>query len=539
MRLVLCLSLVLVCTPASLSAQETGGVVSAASPEAAEAGAEILAKGGNAVDAAVAVSLALGVTEPAGSGIGGQTSMILFRPGEEPVALNGTSFAPSETPTDAARNQLTSGYTATTVPATLKTLEYAWRNYGSGKIAWTEVLAPAIRYAEEGFKPGLFRRRSLERSRADLAANPATRSLYLDADGSLPDPDELFRQLVLAKTLRRIAEHGADDFYRGEIARGIAADMTANGGWLTLADLAKVPDPLVMKPLAGSYRGWTVHTLPPPAGGWVVLRILNILENVDADRLSGEGSERTLWLLDALQVGHAARAQAPIGLQVGSQREVTGEIDKEKAREDFQRLSRGGETTHFSLGDKDGMLVAVTQSLNSYFGARAASPALGFLYNDYMREFELGDPDHPFALKPGAAPYSSMSASILSKDGVPQMAVGSPGSARIISAVAQVIHYWVDVDRDIAAAVAAYRVHVVPPGRAYIEQPDLAPDLLAGLAAREFTLQRPAFGLAEGHLDPYFGGVHAVAIEDGVLKGAADPRRDGAVIATPADAPTR
>ncbi len=535
----LALSLPLAAWTGCACAALANGAVAAASPEAAEAGAEILRKGGNAVDAAIAVSLALGVTEPAGSGIGGQTSMVIYRPGAGPVVLNGTSFAPSATPPGAKLEQLLGGYTATTVPSTLRTLDYAWRHHGSGKIAWSDLVAPAIRHAEEGYRLGPFRYRSLARTGEELRANPATRTLFLDAEGRLPRPDAVFRQPALARTLRRVARFGAEDFYSGAIARDIAADMSAHGGWITAKDLERTPEPQKLKPLHGTYRGYDIHTLPPPAGGWAVLRALNILENFPQRQLASPGPDRSLHLIDALRAAHEARRASPFGELSGHQAELEQQIGKDAARVDFEALDRGGETTHFSVGDSGGMLVAVTQSLNSYFGARAASPKLGFLYNDYMREFELDQAGHPFALRPGAAPYSSMSATVVARKGVPVMAVGSPGSARIISAVAQTIEYWIDVEQKIEAATAASRVHVVPPDQVYVEQAELSPDLLRGIADRDMKLVRPAFGLAEGHLDPYFGGVHAVAIESGVLKGAADPRRDGAVVIVPAPSADR
>jgi gamma-glutamyltranspeptidase/glutathione hydrolase len=194
-------------------------------------------------------------------------------------------------------------------------------------------------------------------------------------------------------------------------------------------------------------------------------------------------------------------------------------------------LSRpyGGETTHFSVVDGDGMAVAVTQSIDSYFGARVAHPGLGFLYNNYMQSLERDDPDHPFALGPRVPPFSSMSATIVARDGEPYLVLGSPGSARIISAVTQVISHWVDVGAGVEAAVAAERVHVVPDNTAYLEQRDVPADLLTALGRDGFTLRRQSFGLTETGLDPYFGGVHAIAREGEGWRGAADPRRDGAV----------
>ena len=188
-----------------------------------------------------------------------------------------------------------------------------------------------------------------------------------------------------------------------------------------------------------------------------------------------------------------------------------------------------GETTHFSVVDKDGMAVSVTSSIDSYFGSRAASPELGFLYNNYMQTFELA-PGETFSLAPHAMPYSSMSTSIVSKDGQPVLVLGSPGSARIISAVTQVISHWVDVDEGIETAVAAPRVHVVidrKDGRdnAYVEE------MVEGLDvdALGFDLANPQTDLIQNGLNAYFGGVHAIALEEGGWRGAADPRRDGTV----------
>ena len=186
-----------------------------------------------------------------------------------------------------------------------------------------------------------------------------------------------------------------------------------------------------------------------------------------------------------------------------------------------------GETTHFSVVDGDGMAVAATASINAFFGARAASPELGFLYNDYMREFVLSDPSHPFALRGGAMPYSSMSPTIVGEGGVPALVAGSPGSARIPSAVAQVIQLWIDEGLPVDEAVAAPRLHVVPDDEAYVER--TAVEVADALARAGYRVVAPEADLALGGLNAYFGGVHALARGPAGWNGAADPRRDGAV----------
>jgi gamma-glutamyltranspeptidase/glutathione hydrolase len=509
---------------------QSQGLVSAATPEAASAGARILAAGGNAVDAAVAVSFALAVTEPAMSGLGGQTQLLVAAPNLAPLIINGTSFAPVGTPEGASAEDI-ERHTATTVPSMVRTLEHAWRMLGSGRIEWAQLIAPAIEYAENGFVVGPFRHRVWRQLTDDLRADPTVAALFLDSEGMPPDSGSSFQQPILARTLRRIAEHGAADFYTGEIARTIAADMEANAGWLSYEDLAAFPRPNELTPLHGTYRGWDIHTMPPPGGGWVVLQILNVLELNPEDELAFESPNRLAHVIDALRIGHRQRRDHPVENLLDYDADVRRKTDKGTARTLTGLDTRPrGETTHFTVVDASGMVVSVTASINNFFGARVASPELGFLYNDYMNEFVYDDPDHPFALHPGAMPYSSMTPTILSRDGRPVAGLGSPGSARIVSTTAQVIQLWVDTDLGIAGAVAAGRSHVVPDSLLFLEASlphDQREDLLQN---RGFVLGEPRAYLAVGDLNAYFGGVHAVAFEDGAWHGAADPRRDGAVV---------
>ena len=515
--------------------RQFAGAVASASPEATAAGVEILERGGNAIDAAVAVSLALGVSEPAGSGIAGQTVMLVKPPGAEAFVINGTTWSPRKLPSDVTADQLRYGHTAAAVPSTIRVLDLAWRRHGSGELAWAALLEPAIRVAEEGFVIGPFRQRAFGRYHEVLVRQPAAAGIFVRPDGIPRQVGELLRQPLLARTLRRLAEAGGDDFYRGGIAAEIAADMRANGGWITAEDLASFPEPAILPALAGSYRGYEVFTLPPPFAGWVVLQALNVLEHGDRAELAADDTGRRLALLDALRIAHTSRRDGPVLDFVDYSAAVGERISKQTARGLLDKYrSRiedpaGGETTHFSVVDGDGIVVAVTQSIDSYFGAGVAHSGLGFLYNNYMQGFQVDDASGPYALQALQMPKSSMSATILARDGQPHLVLGSPGSARIISAVVQVSSYWVDVRPDIEAANAAFRVHVVPPDSAYVEGPELSPEFLAGLAGRDFTLVRPTFGVADSQLDPYFGGVHALAFEQGSWTGSADPRRDGRV----------
>lgn len=505
------------------------GVVAAASPEAAAAGREILAAGGNAIDAAVATAFALAVTEPAMSGLGAGVQILLAAPDRTPVVINGTTFAPAATPTDATRAAV-SGHRRAAIPTMVKTWDHAWRRHGSGRLAWAQLLAPAIRFAEDGFVLGPFRHKVLSRHAADLRTRTSAAALMLNPDGTVPAPGSVWRQPVLARTLRRLAEVGADDFYRGEIARRIAADMKAHDGWVTAADLAALPAPREQAALHGTYRGTDLYTLPPPCGGWVVLQILNLLERRSPAELALDSPRRDEAIARSLMTAHAYRQQHPVVDMVEHAAETTERTSKELAA----RLERkeSGETTHFSVVDANGLAVASTTSINTYFGAWVATPELGFLYNDYMIEFEFGQPGHPFAIRPGAMPYSSMSATIAVRDGRPVLAVGSPGSARIISAVAQVTQRWLD-GQPIAAAVAAPRLHVVPPDRLYVEDPAATEAASVWRRAAGWELRAVPTDIMIGDRNAYFGGVHAVAEENGRWTGAADPRRDGAVAVQP------
>ncbi|MCA8901567.1 MAG: gamma-glutamyltransferase family protein [Hyphomonas sp.] len=506
------------------------GVVTSASPEATAAGVEILERGGNAIDAAVAVQFALGVTEPAMSGIGGQTQIILKRPGEAPLVINGTSFAPGNLPDQVEPSDLVTGWRSMTVPSTVRVMDFAHRHYGSGTLDWASLLAPSVRLAEGGFVIGQFRAK-VYASQADAIRKSSTAGEFaLMPDGSPPPRGHVLRQPVLAATLRRLAEFGAEEFYTGEIARQIVADMQAYGGWITAEDLASTPDPVVMAPLKTNYRDAEVYSLPPPAGGWVMLLALSMLNEIPADRLSAEDAGRADLLVQALARAHRARHDMPESDLVHYEADIAARLSQENAVELVKGfVPPGGETTHFSVVDRDGMVVSVTASIDSYFGSKVVSPKLGFFYNNYMQSFDL-EPGRPFSLKPRGMAYSSMSSTIATRNGEAILVLGSPGSERIISTVAQTVSHWFDVGQGIEQSVAAPRVHVAVDKRdgrdnVYQEVPVEGLDI-ARLGLDSVT---PSDTYIQNGLNAYFGGVHALALEESGWTGAADPRRDGAV----------
>lgn len=529
--------------------QPQPGVVSAAAPAAAEAGWDMLLAGGNAADAAVAAAFTLGVAEPAGSGIGGQSVVLLMRRGETPVVLDGSSFAPRNLPAaviagsvhapgvrtpgtarhhdvtetgQAANGDPLAGRRGTTVPTTVRTLHTLWRDYGSGRLSWEDVLAPAIRAAEEGVRFGPFARAALLSSREQLLKDSLARTNFLPG-GSILAAQQRVRQPQLARTLRRIA-NDPESFYSGAIADEIAADMRRHDGWVTAEDLASVRDPLIRRPLHVRYRGKDVYSVPPPYGGWVVLQALALL---DAPLAEGDAGGRDA-LIEALTAAHRSRRDHPVQALRGEDTTAAGQLSAERIRALRAEMPGSGETTHLSVADGKGMVVGISQSVNYYFGAKVMHPTLGFFYNDYMREFVRDERDHPYALKPGALPYSSMSPTVVAEDGAPQLMLGSPGSARIISAVVQVIRAAVGEGASLRDAVARPRLHVIPDSAVFFEDADERNAWLRREGRPAGTADAPSDVLIRGR-NPWFGGVHAVMRSDQGWTGVADPRRDGAV----------
>lgn len=538
-KLIACVFLFAACSPQD---NQLGpyhiGVVSTATSEATDAGFEILQKGGNAIDAAVAISFALGVTEPAMSGLGGGTQILMALPGQPPIAINGATLSPAATPVDASKKDLTY-HRRSTIPSTVKVLEYVWEKYGSGQLKWAELLNPAIRYAEEGFVIGPFRHKVYKKYEGSLSKSPHHTNFFMLQDSLIPAVGDTLKQPVLAQTLHRLAKYGAEDFYHGEIAQQIAADMEANDGWITLADLNNFPDPVELQPLQTTFRGHDIYSQPPPCGGWTAILALNILENFAAKDLQPNSESRFKNMLLALHLAHKDRKDDPV-TDLINYREITArKTDKAYAQQllkNYSPLTKisenpepDGETTHFSVVDQQGMAVAVTASINAYFGAAAAAPQLGFLYNTYMDDFELGNLDHPFAIHPGRMNYSSMSPTIVQKNGETVLVIGSPGSARIISAVAQLTQLWIDSELGIQEIIATPRLHAIN-GKIYSEDMEIPNDWLAYFRAQGFSIAFPTYDLMNNNLNAYFGGVHAIAKEKNEWVGAFDPRRDGKVL---------
>ena len=498
------------------------GMVATAHWAASEAGAEILEMGGNAIDASVASAFALGVCEPAASGIGGQTMMLIHVGARRrTVALDGSSRAPNRAvPRMLSAEDRRRGYCATTVPTTPATLGWALKTYGRLKLK--QVLQPAIRLAREGFVVGELLNRLSKRELSALRAHNAGEFFLKEGKRAFREGERL-TQPVLAGTLERLALKGIRDFYRGEIARAIHADMVESGGLIRRDDLAQLPWPVERRPVSGRFGPWRVMTMPPPGAGRTLLKVLNVMQQLSWRRTidTPDGAVALAAILERALIDRTDRPFDPdVFWQSTDKRLLTEEYTKEVAKAVRKRVKTSGETTHLSAMDAEGNAVALTQSIERVFGACVVTPSLGFLYNNYMMAFEHEDISHPYYLRPNASPWASVAPSIITVGQKPFMTIGSPGSERIVSAVAQVM-LRLRLGRPPLEAVAAPRLHASLKGKVSFEAPRMRSDIAAALERAGFTVDpREAYSF-------YLGCVQLVMRDGDELIGVADPRRDG------------
>lgn len=509
------------------------GMAATAHPLATDAAVEMLERGGNAVDAAVAAALALGVCEPNGSGLGGQTMMLIHLAGERRTfALDGSSRAPNRVDAELlSPEDRVLGYRATTVPSTPAALGYALRHYGT--LERRAIFAPAIRIAEEGFPVSALLHRLMTRERRRLLAGGAS-SLYLTAAGEPLPVGATLRNPALAETLRILARRRFRDFYRGEIANRIHDDMMKNGGILRRDDLAQIPRPIERRPIATRFRGDRVLTFPPPGAGRTLVEMLNIVSALG--RPIDPDTPRGAALLAAIiRQAFIDRRDRPYDPNYYPQvrnkdmlspdyaarlaHEVEALLDLEAARAAEHAEEGRGETTHLTVMDRHDNVVALTQSIELVFGSGVLAEGLGFLYNNYLSAFEFNDITRPYYLRPNAVPWASVAPTILFRGRRPHTALGSPGSERITSSILQVM---MRLGRQSPLdAVSAPRLHCSISGTVSLEAERMHPDIRAALAAR---------GHRVSVLEPYsfyLGCVQLVARDGDALVGVADPRRDG------------
>ena len=495
--------------PGARIASSRTGMVATAFPDASRAGVEALARGGNAVDAAVAAGWALAVCEPSASGLGGQALMMLRLADGRTTILAGWCQAPlAASRTTISRGQQRRGLRSCAAPTMPGTLACAHRRYG--RLSRAQVMAPAIALAEQGYAPTSLQRRQLRWCRDALAADEGARS-FLDGD------HELFRQPRLASTLRRIAEHGAEDFHRGSIAREILADMRSRGGLIGAEDLADAEHPSELDPLRVPFAGLELLTMPPPGGGVeLALALLELDPSATGERWGGGCAE-------AVRAVFAAREQRAWGPEDWL-RETGGSLQSLPAYSDARALTgaeEAGDTTHLCTADQEGNVVSLTQSIQSIYGAKAAHPKLGFLYNNYL--LTCPRRRHGHRLAPRAYARSNAAPTlVVDLDGRPRYALGGAGSRRIVSALVQVLGGVLLHGDSLGAAIAAPRVHGRLDGTAWVERDARSEPLAAELASRGFaTTTKAARSFA-------MGAVQAIGWQsDGELVGVADGRRDG------------
>jgi gamma-glutamyltranspeptidase / glutathione hydrolase len=546
------------------------GMVTTDEELASRAGVEILQKGGNAVDAAVGTAFALAVVEPAAGNIGGGGFMLVRMADGRTGFLDYREVAPGKAtrdmyikPDGKLDNEASViGYKSVAVPGTVAGLELALKTYGSMKLA--DVMAPAIRLAENGYPVSAKLAKEFNEERKHLQKFSVSSRIFLK-NGEIYKPGETLRQPELAATLKRIAKNGAAEFYRGETARMLVRDMAALGGLITMDDLAQY-QPKVREVLRAKYaldgHTWEVLSSPPPSsGGVAMIEALNMLKNVPlkgwddlesvhmvAETMRRVFADRAAYLADPdfakvpvdglISACYAKEIAATIDLRRASpsttvhagEPHVCGEEASNAAPSEIS-LNDGPHTTHFSVVDAAGNGVASTTTLNDGYGSHVTSSA-GFLLNDEMDDFttQPGVPNALFgliqseanAIAPGHRPLSSMTPTILLRDGKLSFVTGSPGGPTIISAVLLTVINWMRLGLDAQAAINAPRFHHQwLPDRLLMEQQFPAP-MEQGLNAMGHATKR------RGHI----GLVNAIGIDSqtGERLGAADPRDEGSAV---------
>jgi gamma-glutamyltranspeptidase/glutathione hydrolase len=521
------------------------GMVVCVSPPAADVGLAVLKRGGNAVDAAVAVAFAEAVTYPAAGNIGGGGFMLVWPgKGKEPVVIDYREMAPAAaTPDMFAKGIDWYSPKVAGVPGTVRGLALAHKKFG--KLPWRDVVTPAVKLAD-GFVIDAALARSLNAVLAfPKTTNAEFRRVYGQNGGQDKwQPGDTLKLPDLANTLRAIAEHGADAFYTGELAAKLETEMRASGGLIRKADLAKYTAK-VRKPIHGTYRGYDIYAPPPPSSGGIVLvEMLNILENFSLNTRPSNSAETVHLMAEAMRRAYCDRARhlgdqdfVTIPAHLTSKeyaKKLAATIDPAKATPsaslapDIPLTEGGTQTTHFSVADENGMCVANTYTLENSYGCRVVVRGAGYILNNEMTDFNhvpgvttraglIGT--KPNQIAPGKRMLSSMTPTIVAKDGQPVLITGSPGGRTIINTVLCVVVNVIDYGMNVQAAVDAPRMHMQWfPDRVQLEDFPGFAALAAKLRAMGYTVTKHRQGDA-----------HSIARDPktGTLYGAADQRIDG------------
>ena len=445
-------------------------MVTSLEPLASMAGMRVLQQGGNAFDAAVATAVAVTVLDPRMSSIGGNGfATIYVAKTHEVRALNFYGSAPQHATIDVYKGKdYSHGFLSVPVPSCLKGYEALHKAYG--RLPWAQVLQPAIELAENGFVLSQELGNFMLVYQEEFAKFPSTARVFLP-NGRALGPGDIFHQPDLARTLKGVAEHGTDYFYRGDVAKGIAKFFRENDGVLTADDLANYQAKWVT-PISSTYRGYTVYTQPPSSSAVAVLEQLNMLEGYDLKALGHNSPEYLHLLGEVMRLAVADRNRYvgdPEFVKVPSDKLISKEYAAERRKlvhlDSTMSVATAGDfgrteethTTHLNVADAEGNMVALTQTLGDFFGSHLVAADTGVLLSDEMRHLHL-DPNDPSRLEPGKRSRSNESPIIILKDGKPFMAVGTPGSDGIWQHLVQVIVNVVDFGMDIQTAITAPRM---------------------------------------------------------------------------------
>ena len=532
-------------SPAPVSGDN--GMVVTAQDLATRIGVNVLKRGGNAIDAAVAVGYALAVVYPAAGNLGGGGFMtVQFADGRrtfvdfrEKAPLASTANMYLDAQGNVVPNLSIRGHLAVGVPGTVAGLEYIRAKYGTQPRK--ALIDPAIKLAEQGFVLDQGDAELLWEATEDFRKDPSSAGIFLN-HGRPWRPRETLKQPDLARTLERIRDRGADGFYQGETAHLLVAASKAGGGILSQADLDAY-DVRELAPLECDYRGYRIVSAPPPSsGGIVICEILQVLEGYPLSEY-GFGSANALhFQIEAMRQAYIDRNQLlgdqrfvenPVGFMLSKEyaAKIRAGIDPRRAGNSARKVAGAGfkegvNTTHYSIADKYGNAVALTYTLNDWFGARVTAAGTGVLLNNEMDDFtsKVGVPNlyglvqgENNKIEPGKRPLSSMAPTIVLREGKPWIIVGTPGGSRIITAVTLTLLNVIDYGMDIQEAVDAPRIHQQwLPEETYVEARAMSPDtrlILEGFG-HKLTVPQP-----ENH-------VAAILIDGGKFFGAIDPRRN-------------
>lgn len=526
---------------------------------ASKIGVDVMKRGGNAVDAAIAVGIALAVVYPEAGNLGGGGFMLVRKKSGETFAIDYREMAPAAATRDIfvdEKGELirgeggsTVGYRASGVPGTLAGFDLAFKKYGSGRVRWADLVRPSRLIAQNGYVLSYRLAELFKSYKETLSQHPESNRIFLN-NGYFYEDGDVFRQPDLARTLDRIERLGAREFYTGMTARMIADDMRANGGLITLDDMKNY----VAKertPVRGTYRGHEIISMPPPSsGGIVMLEVLNMLEAYDVRQMQSNAAAKYHVLGEAMRRAFADRAEfmgdpdfanvptaSLIDKKYAERRRSSINLKKASASKDIgagPALADGSmDTTHYTVVDRDGTVVTNTYTINDLYGSRVTAKGTGVLLNDEMDDF-AARPGRPnlFGLiqgernkvEPGKRPLSSMTPTIvLREDGTVWFALGARGGPRIISAVMQSVINVIDHDMDIQAAIDAPRIHHQwLPDEMLWEPYGLSPDTMSILTGYGHKLADRPGGIASA--------TGIMIDEKGVRLGAIDSRSDGLAV---------